>query len=115
MKTKKRKNKKSLWIEVILLLLSILLIWLMKNEFLITISVIVLLICGFFLEYHKGEWSLFIIGIITCIVIEIGGSQIYKLQYWISGSFFSIPLWLPILYGYSFIFIRRIGNIIVKI
>jgi hypothetical protein len=114
MKEKKRKNKKSLWTEIILLSLSIFLIWSMKNEFLITISIIVLFIACFFFEYHKGELSLLFIGIITGIIIELGGSLIYKLQYWIVGSFFGIPLWLPLLWGYGFIFIRRIGNIVVK-
>lgn len=114
MKEKKRKNSKSLFIQIILLICSILLVGLIKQEILVTISLLVFLIISFFLEYHKGEWGLFFTGIIVGIALELGGDLIFPLQSWESGLFFGIPLWLPILWGYAFVFIRRIGKLIVK-
>ena len=115
MKEKKRKNNKSLFIQIFLLVLAILLVGLIKQEILVTLFLLLVLIIIFsFLEYHKGEWILFFIGAIVGIVLELGGDLIFPLQSWADGSLFGIPLWLPILWGYSFVFIRRIGKLIVK-
>lgn len=114
MKEKKRKNNKSLIIEVILLIFSILLIGAIRQEILITFAMIILVFLCFFLEYHKREWTLFIIGMLLGVILELGGNLAYKLQYWNVDSLLGIPLWLPLLWGYAFVFVRRIGNIIVK-
>lgn len=114
MKEKKRKNNRLLTVEIILLGFSILLIWTIQNNILITIALVILTFLCFFLEYHKGEWTLFIMGILLGIISELGGNLVFKLQYWNVESILGIPLWLPVLWGYAFVFIRRIGNIIVK-
>lgn len=89
---------------------------LFKNEWITSATIILFLIINFkWIEYEQHEWKVFLIGVIIGIIAEIGGDLVYKLQYWENGSFFGIPLWLPLLWGYGFIFIRRVGNQIINI
>lgn len=100
--------------EFIPILIGFIAIWIIRQEIIISIILILILLLTFKIKYNKNEIYLFIFGIITGFVIEVGSDLIYKLQYWENGSLFGIPIWLPLLWGYGFIFIRRIGNIIVK-
>ena len=97
----------------IILLLIFAIIFIIRNEIFIAIILLVFLIITFKIKYFKGEWALFILGVILGSIIELGGGP-YKLQYWEQGSLLGIPIWLPIIWGIGFIYIRRIGNLIVK-
>lgn len=111
---KNLKNKiKNLFRDIISLILFPVIFLLTQNELVVTIFIIALLITAFKIHYNKNEIKLFLIGIILGIIMEIGGDLIFKMQYWENASFFGIPIWLPILWGYAFVFIRRIGNHII--
>lgn len=99
--------------ELIFILAGLIIFWVFKNEMLTTISVLVILLIYFKIKYVKGEWALFFFGTVLGMVLEIGGDLVLKLQYWEQASFFGIPLWLPLLWGFAFVFMRRVGNIIV--
>lgn len=114
MNEKKRKNNKRFLIEIFLVVITILLLWTAQHEVIISLWMVILVFICFVLEYHPREWILFAMGIIFGIIIEIGGGIMYKLQYWQSGMFFGIPLWLPIAWGFVFMFVRRLGNFIVN-
>jgi hypothetical protein len=114
MEEKERKGKNTLYIEVLLLIISMLLLGIVEQEIYITLLIVILIILTFLVEYHKKEFLLFFIGAFLGAVVEIGGNYLYKFQYSLSGSFFGIPLWMPLLWGYAFVFMRRIGNIVVK-
>ncbi len=108
-------SKHSLLVDIIFFILPTIFIGLLKNEFLSSVVLLFLLIFySFFIDYVSNEWILFVVGIVLSIISEIGGDLLFKLQSWSSGSFFGIPFWLPLLWAYAFIFIRRIGNGIVK-
>lgn len=80
-------------------------------------STIILLLCiliMFAVKYQKREWILVVVGTVLGIILEIGGDMIYKLQYWNTDSFFGIPLWLPLLWGFQFVLVYRIGSLIVN-
>ncbi len=85
-----------------------------KNEFLISIILIGMLLITFKIKYYKNEWKIFLFGIIIGFLFELTGSIIYKLQYWEQGTLFGMPIWLPLFWGYGFVFIRRIGNLIAR-
>lgn len=85
-----------------------------KNEYVATTIILILTAIIFLIKYENGEWIIFAIGIGVGIFLEFGGDMIYKLQYWESGSFFGIPLWLPLFWGYAFVLINRIGRLVVK-
>ena len=85
-----------------------------KNELIICVVLIAMMLVTFRIKYYRNELVLFLTGIILGIIIELGGDLVNKMQYWTQGSFFGIPLWLPIFWGLTFVYIRRIGNLIVK-
>jgi len=100
--------------ELIPLFLALVVFIFIKNEWLIALGVLVLLLITFKIRYYKNEYKIFIFGIIIGFIFEVSGDYIYKLQYWESASLFGVPVWLPLLWGYGFIFIRRIGNILLN-
>jgi membrane-bound metal-dependent hydrolase YbcI (DUF457 family) len=79
----------------------------------LSLFVVLLIVLTFLIRYYKNEWKILFIGIVLSLFFEIGGDLIYKAQFWENASFFGIPLWLPLLWGYGFIIIRRVGNFII--
>jgi len=101
--------------QLVFFILPTLSLWFLKNEVITCLLIVIILGINFyFFEYHRNEITWFVIGSIAGTVLEVGGDLFYKLQYWDKGSLFGIPLWLPLLWGYGFVFIRRIGNLIVS-
>ena len=104
--------------EIILLLIPIIVVLIIlifwQSEIILTILVILALIATFKIKYYKKEWQLFLVGCIIGLIFELVGNFVLG-QSWPEASFFTIPIWLPLGWGYGFILMRRIGNIIVKI
>ena len=86
----------------------------LKDEVLITIFSISMIIVGFYLVKRTGEFKFFTLGVLFGLVVELGGDLVYQLQYWEQGSLFGIPVWLPLYWGVCFILIHRLGKRIVK-
>jgi len=109
---------KDLWrnplIPAILLILFIISLGIFRNELISTAILLACIIITFSVGRHKREWLLFIVGTALGILFEIGGDLVYKLQYWEEASLFGIPYWLPLLWGFGFIIIYRIGAMIVE-
>jgi hypothetical protein len=82
------------------------------NEIALT-AVAILTSALLFMEYESGEVHLYAFGVALGLVIEVGLGQIARLQHWENASLFGIPYWLPLIWGFGFVAIRRIGNIIV--
>lgn len=95
------------------LVIGLVFLWFVKNEIITTIGILLVILITFKIDYHKKEFYWLLIGIITGTICELGGDYFFKLQFWADGAFFGIPLWLPLLWGYMFVIIRRIGNIVV--
>ncbi len=108
------KKNSEIFLDIIFLFLMVFSIAIIKNEFFITLSTLILILIFFKIKYYDNELRLLIIGVFVGVVLELGGDLIYKLQYWNNASFFGIPVWLPIIWGFGFVIIRRIGNFIVK-
>jgi len=64
-------------------------------------------------RYQKGEVYLFLLGLFFGLILELIGN-FYLGQKWAEASFFTVPIWLPIFWGYGFVIIRRIGEIFVE-
>ena len=88
--------------------------FLVFNELLVFFFMLFIIGISFLIKYNKGEWTLFFLGLVLGSIIEIFGDFVNKLQFWSQDSFFGIPLWLPLFMGISFVFIQRIGRLIVK-
>ena len=107
-------KSKNIIVQFIPLLIAFALEPLVQNEIAYAVVLLVMLLAAFKIEYHKHEWSLFALGVIIGLVLEVGMGQVYRLQYWEQDSLFGVPYWLPILWGIGFVYIRRIGNAIVE-
>jgi general stress protein CsbA len=99
--------------ELLPLFVGMLIVVFIKNEWLIAVVLLCVIGVSFYIEYHKYEWFVLVLGVLVGLVLEGVGIHFYKLQYWSEGSVWGMPVWLPILWGYGFVFIRRVGNIIV--
>jgi hypothetical protein len=107
---------KDFLIQVIPLFLVFVVIAFTKNEILISLGIIFLVLATFKIKYYKGEWKVFLAGVIIGFLSETVGDLIYKLQYWEGATLLGLfPIWLPLFWGFGFIIIRRIGDYLVKI
>lgn len=105
---------KSLITELIPLLLAFVLQIYIHSELGLTLLIIVLLAGTWYISYTKREWLVFLMGLIIGLLFEVGDGLIYRSQFWQQDTLWGVPLWLPVLWGYGFVFIRRIGNTIIK-
>src|SRR3989304_8063467 len=107
----KRENLKEILIQVVSLLVAFILIAIVKgNELIFTTAIILILLINFKIKYYKNEWTLFFIGMILGFFIEVVLGLYYRMQYWENARLLGVPIWLPIVWGYGFVFIRRVGN-----
>jgi len=88
------------------------LLFFFRSEIAITVLAIFLILITFKRKYCKKEIYVFLFGTAMGIFFELTGNFLLE-QSWGEASFFTIPIWLPLAWGYGFVIIRRIGNIIV--
>jgi len=84
------------------------------GELLITLTYSLIILILFLTRYKKQELKIFIFGVIAGIIVEAWGKIILLFSWQTFNSIFPIPLWLPIAWGFAFIIMRRIGNIMLK-
>ena len=60
----------------------------------------------------KTEYFIFVYGILIGLLVEIIGTQVSGYQSFTKPDFFGIPIWSPVAWGYGFVAMRRIGDII---
>lgn len=82
----------------------------MLTAFIITLAVITGII-----SYHHNEWLLFVIGLFFGIVIEVGLRYFGYQQVWNNASFFGVPYWLPVIWGFGFVIITRLGMFVLGV
>ena len=75
----------------------------------LTILVILAIIVTLLLRYRHGELLLLTIGILAGGVIEIGLRFVGFQQVWNNASLFGVPYWLPLIWGFGFVVITRLG------
>ncbi len=85
-----------------------------QNEIFLT-GIMVLVSVALLPSYEKGEVYLYLAGLLGGVFIEVGLGQINRLQHWENASFFGVPYWLPLVWGFGFVLIRRIGNLIIDL
>jgi hypothetical protein len=101
-----------IFIETIPVLIMIGLIPLIKNDYSLTLAYIVIIAVSLLVKYEKKEYILFIFGFIIMIVFESifisTGVEVFE-----RNSLFGLmPLWLPFLWAYGFIAIKRCVGIL---
>ena len=83
------------------------LITIVRDDYLLTIFYILIILISFFIKKHKGEILIFFFGFFTMIISE----YIFVntgVETFVRNSLFGLmPLWLPFLWGYGFVAIKR--------
>jgi hypothetical protein len=79
------------------------------SEKILTSFIVFLVILTAAITYNHNEWILFLIGLIFGVVIEVGMRYFGYQQKWKDASFFGVPYWLPIIWGFGFVIIARLG------
>ena len=84
-----------------------------KDEALLTLLSILFSVL-LLIKRVPGELTLFAVGLAMGLIIEVGLGLVSRSQHWENASLLGVPYWLPIIWGYGFVALRRIGNIIVQ-
>jgi len=94
-------------INAVPVLIMIILIPLVKNDYFLTFAYIIIIFISLKIKYHKRELFIFILGFIIMLISEYFFINT-GVETFIRNSLFGImPLWLPFLWGYGFIAIKR--------
>lgn len=108
------KKTRQFFIEILPLTVGFIVQPFVHGELQFTILVIAVLLVSLKIKYYPGEWKLFLMGLIIGFVFEALAGLVHRMQHWDNASLLGIPVWLPIFWGYGFIFIHRLGELIVK-
>jgi hypothetical protein len=113
---RKRVYRKTLKIifEAVPVIIMIFLIYIIKNDFILLGCFTLIIFASFFIKLEKKDILVFFFGVIIMTFFEFifigAGVEIF-----LRNSFFEImPIWLPILWGYGFVAIKRIIKILEK-
>lgn len=83
-----------------------------QNDYVLTALYLAISIAGLIVKYEKYDALLFVVGAIAMTIFE----SIFistGVETFIRNSLFGLmPLWLPVLWGYGFIVIKRSGVIL---
>ena len=85
------------------------------SELAITVFIVLAMTGTWIVKYHNREWILSLVGLGFGILIEVGFRVFGYQQVWVNASFFGVPCWLPIVWGFGFVIITRLGIFILKI
>lgn len=102
------KNKPLLiFLNAIPIILMITLIPFIKNDISLTLIYIFIIIVSFLVKYEKKDYIIFIFGFFIMIIAEYFFVST-GVETFIRNSLFNLmPLWLPFLWAYSFVSMKR--------
>jgi len=110
---KDMKKLKEILFELLPVIIVVILLLFIRSEIGIVILVLLGIISTFLISYRKNEIYLFLFGAVVGVIFELIGNNLLG-QSWSQSSLLGIPIWLPLSWGYGFIIIRRIGNVIIN-
>src|SRR3989338_10167367 len=85
--------------------------FLWENTLLLTVLFAALIILVLAFSYKRGDEWIFVLGFVLSLVIEgVGVAAGY--QSFARPTAWGIPLWIPLAWGYGFIFVKRLGLIL---
>lgn len=79
----------------------------------LTCLVVVIIVYTFYLHHVSREGLLLLIGVLLGLFVEVGLGFFFRTQHWQYASLYGVPYWLPLVWGYGFVVMRRLGNAIV--
>src|SRR3989344_5683364 len=96
-----------IFFNLIPILLMIVLIPFIKNDYILTLAYILIILVSFIVKYNKKEYLFFLFGFIGMIVSEYLFISTGVETFNRNSLFGLMPLWLPFLWGYGFVAIKR--------
>lgn len=104
-------NLKSKIIDIVLNIIPILvmigLIPVIQNDYFLTVIYVVIILISFFIKKEKGDVFIFIFGFLAMIISEMVFIST-GVETFVRNTLFGLmPLWLPFLWGYGFVAIKR--------
>lgn len=103
---------KSIFLESTPVVAMVLLIPFVGNDFLLTGIYAVIVVMAFLVKYESMDWVFFVFGL--CVMTASESLFISTgVETFVRNSLFGLmPLWLPILWAYGFVAIRRATHIL---
>lgn len=83
-----------------------------KYEKTLSFILLILIFSGLIYLNSLPYFVIFILGLLIGIFIEVILGLVVRTQHWENASFFGVPYWLPLVWGYGFVVIHQVGNII---
>lgn len=93
----------------------IIMVWfisLVKNDYILTLVYLGIIIFLFFLKREKNEYTIFIFGFFAMIFSEYIFIKTGVEKFNRNSLLGVMPLWLPFLWGYGFVVIKRCANLL---
>jgi hypothetical protein len=89
------------------IILMIALISVIKNDYILTGTYTLIIIIAFVIKYEKRDYLFFIFGFLIMIISEYSFVST-GVETFIRNSFFGfMPLWLPVMWAYAFVAMKR--------
>lgn len=102
-----------IFLETLPIVLGIFLSYLLwQNTVLLFLVYLTFTLGLIYLHKDKTEFIIFAYGILIGILVEVVGTKVSGYQSFTKPDFLGIPIWLPIVWGYGFIAMKRIGAIL---
>lgn len=94
-------------LQIIPILIIIVLIPFIENDYLLSLAFIVIMVISFSIKYDKHDFIFLVFGFFAMIAFEsllvMAGVETFTRK----TLFRVMPIWLPILWAYAFVAIRR--------
>jgi len=103
---------KVIFFNLIPIILMIGLIPLIKNDYLLAFVYILIIAISFFIKYEKKEYIFLLFGFFGMIISEYFFVSTGVETFNRNSLFGLMPIWLPLLWGYGFVVIKRAVNIL---
>ena len=101
------KNIISIVLNALPILIMVGLIPLIANDYLLTILYVIIILGAFLWKLEKNDLYIFVFGFVVMIIFEFFFVST-GVETFVRHSLFNLmPLWLPFLWGYSFVAMKR--------
>ena len=99
-------------VNLIPIILMLILIPLTKNDYLLSLIYIIIIALSFMIKYEKKDYLFLILGLIVMLVGEFFFIKTNVETFNRNTLFNMMPLWLPFLWAYVFVAMKRIIRIL---
>lgn len=104
-----------IFLETVPILIGVVLTYFFwKNNFLLTVLFAALLAATLKIKYYPGDLFALLYGSAIGFALEVFQTSVAKFHSFSNPDFLGIPVWMPFVWGYGFMLMKRIGIIIYR-